>query len=83
MDDLFEQLRDMQRTLDALPPQPARFRAHHSVPYGRIYRQWNTRGELEIWINRGLIADLPRAKAELGSFALFQPSLTGIPVVNG
>src|SRR4051794_11020600 len=59
-DDVISAFRRMRGALDAAPPAIRRIRAHHSVPYGRAYRQWNTRGELEVWANRGEIEDLPR-----------------------
>lgn len=36
------------------------FLAHHAVPYGRLYRQWDTKGRLWCWVNKGWIADMPR-----------------------
>lgn len=40
------------------------FLAHHAVPYGKIYRQWDTKGRLWCWVNKGWMADLPRAERE-------------------
>jgi hypothetical protein len=68
------------------PPAVARIRASHRVPYGRSYRQWNTRGELEVWANRGELADLPRRRGPYGVNVLVTelvpPGLIGIPVYN-
>jgi hypothetical protein len=61
--------------------------AHHSVPYGRVYRQWDTQGHLLLWVNRGLIADLPRATVpgsdlDIAISYIAPPGLGGIPVIN-
>jgi len=62
------------------PPstEPRAIRAHHSVPLGRIFRQWNAAGELHVWVNRGEIHDLPRAKKRPDS--VLGAALSGIPV---
>jgi hypothetical protein len=39
------------------PLPPNRFIAHHSVPYGRVFRQWMTNGDLVVWVNRGEVED--------------------------
>jgi hypothetical protein len=72
-----DEIREMSRKLDAMPPRVARFYAVHSVPYGRVYRMWTTRGELIAYINRGEVADMRRAGPAPDALAL----LTGIPVV--
>lgn len=65
------------------PPRLARVYASHSVPFGRVYRMWTTRGELIAYVNRGEIADLPRAP-EPFDFAvvspLCPPGIIGIPI---
>lgn len=73
---MIDQLMAWQAKIDAAPPVPTRMRASHRVPYGRVFRQWNTRGELEVWVNRGLIHDLPRMRP--AECALH--GLGGIPV---
>jgi len=72
-------------TVAALPPRPHCFMAHHSVPYGRVYSQWDTRGRLLVWVNRGEIADIPRHATRRGYAiapnAIDITMLTSIPVV--
>lgn len=80
--DLVEQLREWQRQIDAAPPVAARIRASHAVPYGQVFRQWNTRGALELWVNRGWVADLPRAKHAGIDLAISELVPPGIPVFN-
>lgn len=87
MTEMFEALRTMQDRLASLPPRPWCFMASHSVPYGRVYRQWDTRGRLLVWVNRGEVADMPLHRAADPNRALapsFYDSaiLTGIPVVT-
>ena len=31
--------------------------AHHGVPWGRTFRQWDTAGRLVVWVNRGQLHD--------------------------
>jgi hypothetical protein len=70
-------LTEMQRKIDAAPPRIYRLYATHSVPYGRVYRMWTTRGDLIAYVNRGQVADMPRAKGpDLG-----MSRLVGISVV--
>jgi hypothetical protein len=67
-----------QRKLNSLPPAPHSILTSHAVPYGRAYRQWDSKGRLLIWVNRGEVADLPRAApGTLGG-----PPIFGIPVRN-
>jgi hypothetical protein len=79
--EFFDALRRMQRMIDEAPPPVRRLRAHHSVPYGTAWKQWNTRGELEVWVNRGWVADLPRAPSERYDAPGALMRMTGIPVV--
>lgn len=82
-DVLVDAVRKMREQAEAGPPRIRCFRAHHSVPYGRIFRQWNTRGELEVWVNRGEIADLPRvpnAGLDVAVSTLAPRGTFGIPV---
>jgi hypothetical protein len=82
---LVDDVRAMLDTVNALRPCPSRIMASHAVPYGRAYRQWNTRGELLLWVNRGLIADLPRRPADRVGVLTGAGALgftAGIPVVN-
>lgn len=56
---------------------PTAILTHHSVPYGRTFRQWDTDGHLFVWVNQGEIADLEQ-RAWRGDGPLFY----GIPVVR-
>lgn len=81
--DMVRAFQQMREQIDAGPPPIRCFRAHHSVPYGRTFRQWNTRGDLEVWVNRGEIADLPRRPAagvDLAVSTMAPPGVFGIPV---
>jgi hypothetical protein len=92
MDPLADPIRDLRRTLrelDKLPPRPRAFYTSHSVPYGRAYRQWTSRGELIVWISRGEFEDMPRRKAveiarmfEVPSQMVLPLSITGIAVYH-
>lgn len=71
-----------------LPPRPWCIRASHAVPYGRVFRQWDTRGRLIVWANRGEIEDIPRYAATRADRYAIAPNaidtalLTAIPVVK-
>jgi hypothetical protein len=58
------------------------FLAHHSVPYGRLYRQWDTKGRLWCWVNKGWMADLPVASKK--SWAPGDPiyDIHAVPVID-
>lgn len=77
-----EQLLEWQAKIDAAPPVPHAILAHHAVPYGAAYRQWDTRGRLYVWANRGQIADMPRVTKEPNPLAASPIAAFGIPVVN-
>jgi hypothetical protein len=84
-DILYEEFRRMAREIAALPPPPRAFLMHHSVPYGKLFRQWDTRGHLYVWVNPGEIFDLP-VRAMYGEpygAKILPEHLTGIPVVWG
>lgn len=74
------QMFDLSRQIADAPPVVSRCIATHSVPYGRVFRMWTTRGELIVYVNRGEVADLPRAKAKPEPFAFETTWLFGIPV---
>lgn len=65
--------------IKALPPIPRALLMNHAVPYGRLFRQWDTNGDLWIWINPGQIYDLPRST--LPTYSTAWP-LSGIPVIS-
>lgn len=59
------------------------FLAHHGVPFGRLYRQWDTKGRLWCWVNKGWIADLSRA-AEKSSWVPGDPiyDIHAVPIID-
>lgn len=61
---LLADLQEWTAKINAMPPAPSGIRAHHSVPYGRLFRQWDTKGRLWVWANAGMIQDLPRQPYE-------------------
>lgn len=68
-----------------LPPQPRCLMAHDDVPRGQVFRQWNTRGDLIVWVNRGEVAELPHRDARPHAIApngIDTEMLRSIPVVN-
>jgi hypothetical protein len=71
--DLLETVMAFQRELDARPPVVSRCYATHAVPDGRVFRMWTTRGDLIAYVNRGEVADMPRATPEAG-IAPWRPS---------
>lgn len=80
--DMIAEMRRIQALIDAAPPVPHVIMAHHAVPYGAAFRQWDTRGRLLVWANRGQIADMPRAEKNPNLFAASPIAAFGIPVVN-
>lgn len=74
------EVRELTDNVRANPPIWAIF-AHHSVPWGRRYRQHMTDGRLIVWVNRGEIAELPPAKIVAGMDGALTGVL-GIPVYN-
>lgn len=80
-------LRRMQAELDVLPPQPRAIYTSHSVPWGRVLRQWTTRGDLIVWVSRGEFEDMPRVRPaqiarafDVPSRLVCPPAIWGIPV---
>jgi hypothetical protein len=79
---MLDDLRRWSQVIAEAPPSPRAMLMHHSVPYGRLFRQWNTRGDLYVWVNPGVIHDLPRRKADHRVGDMLSASLSGIPVVD-
>lgn len=61
------------------PVGPYKLVAHHSVPYGRVFRYYDTKGRLVAYVNRGQIADLPRMPRARVPLVL-DSTLCGIPI---
>lgn len=62
MADPIRDLVRIQAELGALPPQPRAIYTSHSVPWGRVFRQWTARGDLIVWVSRGEFEDMPRVR---------------------
>lgn len=83
LSDHFDLLADLWKaveTINTAPPLVRGIRAHHAVPYGRVFRQWDTNGQLWAWVNRGEIEDIPRAKPNPSVHANPLGYRFGIPV---
>lgn len=77
MSDPINDLLVMHRQIKMLPPRPMAYCASHSVPYGRVFRQWRTDGRMIAWVNRGEVADMERRRA-LDPFV----AVLGTPIYN-
>lgn len=83
---MIDDLLNFQRQIDAMPPQAARIYARWDVP--GVKRMWNTRGELILYCDRGIIESLPKQQAKVGDklnvtvFELAEAApYMGVPVV--
>lgn len=81
-----EVIRTAARLIADLSPAPKCIMAHHFVPHGQVYRQWNTRGELLWWANRTEIEELPRHAARSDGWAIAPNAidtamLASVPVI--
>jgi hypothetical protein len=74
--DLIADLRKAMAVTKDLPPPVDHIVATHSVPYGKVFRMYNTRGRMVVYVNRGMVADLPRREPS-SDLPVF-----GIPVVE-
>lgn len=81
--DCLGEMRCVAAMVADLPPRPHCVIASHAVPYGRIFRQWDTRGRLLIWANRGEFADIPTRTPgyAIAPGSLDASLLSAIPVV--
>lgn len=77
---LIDDLIRLNTQISEAPPVPRAILTNHAVPYGRAFRQWDTKGNLYVWVNPGVLHDLWRAgppdPTNFSSIANF-----GIPVV--
>lgn len=63
--------------------RPRYFIARHDVPYGRVFRMWDTRGFMHAYINRGELHDMRVAdyrQTPVFGRDVLGPGLTGVPV---
>lgn len=68
-------IKEAQRLIDELAPVPRGILLSPLVPVDRLVRQWDTNGDLWIWMNSGALEDLPKR-----SYDAFDLPLFGIPV---
>lgn len=54
---LAAEFRRMSRQISAAPPAVRGIRASLRVPYGKTFKQWDTRSELWVWVNRAALYD--------------------------
>lgn len=84
MNDLNAELRRMRDEVAKLPPRPRYFIARHDVPYGKVYRMWDTRGYMHAYVNRGELHDLVlthvKGGTEVHGLGVVSPGFFGIPV---
>lgn len=66
---MIDDLMEIIAKLDNAPPVPRGILATLKVPWGKSYRQWDTRGRLWIWMNRAELLDAigPRVKKQAPS----------------
>lgn len=80
---LAEEIARYEAALAKLPPPVAGILASHRVPYGRIFRQWDTKGRLWVWANRGEIEDLPHGpRPTAGGVNTVAYDFNAIPIQN-
>lgn len=81
--DLADATREAVQAFAKLPPPIAGIRTSHHVPYGRTFRQWDTRGRLWVWVNRGEVEDLPRGpRPTPGGVNVVAYDFNAIPIYN-
>lgn len=49
---LVDEVRRISKLIADAPPTPRAIFASYDVPFDAIYRQWNTLGQLLLWVNR-------------------------------
>lgn len=70
-------------TVKDLPPVPHHFVARYDVPPGNVYRYWDTKGRLIVYVNRAAIEALPKRRYG-GAVEVYVQRLDhrlGIPVI--
>lgn len=83
---MFARLREELIAAEPEVPHAHGMLASHKVPYGKFPRQWDTKGRLWLWVNRGELEDMTveRIKDEI-DLDLTDSSLLayhGLPVYN-
>lgn len=49
---MIDEIRRLSERIASAPPMPRAIFASYDVPNGEVYRQWNTLGQLILWVNR-------------------------------
>lgn len=82
-------LEDLTRAMRVVADYPipvSGIRTSHSVPYGRVFRQWDTYGKLWLWTNRGEVEDMPHIEWNgmevIAGADILGPALIGVPVYH-
>lgn len=86
MDDFMADLQRAITMVENMPPSPHAIRMHHSVPVGRIFRQWDTRGRLFIWANPSVYDEMKHTKygpIDIAAWDILSPAVIGVPVWHG
>lgn len=69
------------KKIEELPPMPVAIHLHPAVPVGRLMRQWNTRGELHLWMNDWTVGMMgPKVREEIVGMNDLLP-MYGIPII--
>lgn len=84
MKDILAMLSEWNEKIKTLPPMPTGIRMHHAVPWGRSFRQWDTKDRLWIWVNKGwLLGEIKQIEAPPPEATILSPHITGIAVYDG
>lgn len=79
-DPLLDLMEAISLTRDA-PPVPRGILASLKVPWGRVYRQWDAKGNLWIWMNRAELHDAVGPRVKKGGANALE-LLTGVDIYH-
>lgn len=81
-DALVKSYREWSLRLSNLPPMVRCIHCHPDVPVGDPYRQWDTNGELHLWVNDWTVKMMPvKTRDEVMDIIMAAPPMFGTPVV--
>lgn len=83
MSDTFDPIENMRRCFELvkeLPPLPWRIMASHSVPWPKTYRQWDAKGRLLVWVNRGALIEWAVDAPQGGKVMLYDGLTEIVPI---
>lgn len=76
-----DDMRAQARMIEDLPVMARGIRAHYKVPFGRVFNQWDTNGDLWLWVNsseaRTMILTM---SMEVGADRFSHGPIFGIPI---